>query len=337
MSCYYPNVGYMSVADNDNGNRYITFNHREGYQDLKVFLPCGKCIGCRLEYARWWALRCINEAQMHKKNCFVTLTYNDENIPEDGGLVKKDLQKFHRKVKSKYGNVRYFSCGEYGDSNTRPHYHTILFGYSPQDKRLLKSRKIRKWKGAFRSHDFDVYDSKEVVDFWQEKGFITVGDVSVESAGYVARYSTKKIKGEQAKEVYGEKTPPFAMMSKRPGIGTEWIKKYAHSIYGKDYYKHNGRILRPPRFYDNWLKENMPERYKKIKADRARDAKRLPDQRENSRIARVKEIKVREMLRRSLHDNDKLRNMGCKNQELQRAVLRKKRDRGKTGLHKPNG
>ena len=97
-----------------------------------VEIPCGHCLECRLEYSRQWANRCILEAQEHDQNCFITLTYDDLNIPvvddvnpETGEvtkfktLVKRDLQLFMKRLRSKLDEknikIRFFAAGEYGD------------------------------------------------------------------------------------------------------------------------------------------------------------------------------------------------------------------------------
>jgi len=300
-------MGYWSNELNDNGNRFITFSHRNGYQDLPVFLPCGKCIGCRLEYSRWWALRCVNESQLYEENSFITLTYNNEHLPSDHGLHKDELQKFMKRLRKKYNGktIRYFGCGEYGDNTSRPHYHLCLFNYSPKDKIQLRSREIRRYQGQEKVKGDDLYKSQEISDLWQGRGFNTVGSLKFESAAYVARYVTKKIKGPQAEKVYGERQPPFAVMSRRPGIGRGWIEKYKNDIYAKDYFKYNGRNLRPCRYYDEFLKKEDPERYKQIKEKRFKDQEKYPDHQENMRKQYVKNLKNKKLLKRSLHDEDK--------------------------------
>lgn len=82
MPCFRPLKGYKSrVRNRDTGKRSIVFNPREGFHDLPVTLPCGQCIGCRLERSRQWAIRCAHEASLYEENCFITLTYRDEDLP----------------------------------------------------------------------------------------------------------------------------------------------------------------------------------------------------------------------------------------------------------------
>lgn len=89
VPCYSPVKGYRSAQLTKNGKRKIVFNREQGFVDLPVTIPCGQCIGCRLEKSRQWAIRCVHEASLYENNCFITLTYSPENLPEDGSLKKK--------------------------------------------------------------------------------------------------------------------------------------------------------------------------------------------------------------------------------------------------------
>lgn len=142
VACYSPIVGYRATYLTKNGKRPIVFNKAYGYTDMEVKVPCGKCKGCRLEYSRQWAIRCVHEAQMHDDNAFITLTYSQENIPKDRSIHKEELQKFFKRLRKNTNvKLRYFACGEYGKQKNRPHYHAIIFGYSFPDKTLYSKRK----------------------------------------------------------------------------------------------------------------------------------------------------------------------------------------------------
>ena len=83
MPCYHPLQGWRSRFNFNpkTGRHGITFNLNEAFVEFPVTVPCGQCIGCRLERSKMWAVRCMHESQLHDKNCFLTLTYNDENLP----------------------------------------------------------------------------------------------------------------------------------------------------------------------------------------------------------------------------------------------------------------
>lgn len=208
-----------------------------------IQIPCGKCIGCRLEYASKWADRLIAEAQYHDKACFITLTYSDEYLParrmyKEGDtlfpspfhpLVKKHMQLFMKRLRKKFGkDIRFYGVGEYGEKNMRPHYHIILFGVDFSDDREL----------MFIKDGFPHYVSNTLYDhlpadrsksLWKY-GLCDIAEVSWQSCAYVARYTVKKLKGLDSgfyKKYNYE--PEFALMSRRPGIGTEFIKDHLDS------------------------------------------------------------------------------------------------------------
>jgi len=91
MACFHPLQAYQL----DTGE--IQFHDSGRGHPLE--LPCGQCIGCRLERSRQWAIRCVHEASMHENNCFITLTYAPEYLPPDGGLIKSDFQKFIKRLR----------------------------------------------------------------------------------------------------------------------------------------------------------------------------------------------------------------------------------------------
>lgn len=205
-------------------------------------LPCGQCYQCRLERSRDWACRCILEAQMHKENCFVTLTYDDAHLPSDYGLQKMDLTNFFKRLRKNTGaKLRYFACGEYGDLYSRPHYHICIFGYRPDDLQLIA-----------QNRGVNLYTSQEILKAWQGRGFVSIGDVTFESAAYVARYVMKKVTGDRAEEHYQGREPEYVVMSRRPGIAASWFEKYSEDVYPNDYLVVRNNIkCKPPRYFDS--------------------------------------------------------------------------------------
>lgn len=224
-------------------------------------VPCGRCIGCRLERSRQWAIRCINEASMHQKNSFVTLTYRDEELvygKERPTLYPRHLELFWKRLREKYGHARYFACGEYGERTARPHYHACIFGLDFEDKKICDSK-----------DDINYYRSDELDNTWTH-GHCIIGDVTFDSAAYVARYIMKKKLGKTAHEYEDEGiVPEFARMSRRPGIGLPFLETYSGDIFNHGYQVVNGHKVLPPRYYQNKFKENEPD----IMAERTRVAK----------------------------------------------------------------
>lgn len=293
MACYSPLRGYRSKQRTDNGKRGIVFNRKDGYADQPVELPCGRCIGCRLEYARQWAMRCMHEASLHKDNSFITLTYNEENVPYGYTLVKKDYQDFMKRLRyHTRTKIRFYACGEYGEEDLRPHYHACLFGYWPKDARVLK----------VQDNGHKLFVSKELESIWG-KGFAPFGAVTFESAGYCARYICKKITGDRSREAYwrvDEKTgvchqvsPEFALMSRGGrngpgGIGKGWIDKYGLEVYNADSVIINGREVLPPKYYDDQQPE---EKIQKVKEERVRRMLSNPEERTMVRMRVREEVK----------------------------------------------
>jgi hypothetical protein len=260
MPCYHPISAYQ-CADGS-----IVFQERRWFNTVKTLsLPCGQCIGCRLERSRQWAMRCMHEAQLHEKNCFITLTYDNTHLPSDGGLHYKDFQLFIKRLRKKFGNsrIRYYMAGEYGENFGRPHFHACIFGHDFHDKKLWK----RSPSGAM------LYRSEDLEALWPF-GYSSIGDVNFESAAYVARYIMKKVTGHNAKAHYTEtdpdtgeiitRKPEFNKMSLKPGIGYDWYKKYKSDVYPHDYVIIKGKKVKPPKFYDKKYKMDNPYEFDEI-------------------------------------------------------------------------
>lgn len=246
-------------------------------------LPCGQCIGCRLERARQWAVRCVHEAQLHAHNQFVTLTYAPEHLPYGRSLHYRHFQLFMKRARSKFGPLRFFMCGEYGEQLERPHYHACLFGLHLRDRQVWSVRE-----------GFTLYRSPSLEALWPY-GFVTVGDVTFESANYVARYVTKKVTGKRAFDHYsrvdvhtGEVqavVPEFVRMSLKPGIGAKWIEKYKSDVYTTDAIHTRGSVMKPPRYYDKWLKATDDDAAADIEFGRYKKSLLLADDSTPERLA----------------------------------------------------
>lgn len=241
-------------------------------REQKVHAPCGFCVECRSRYARMWAIRCVHEASLHEENCFGTLTYDDEHMPEHGSLRKRDFQLFMKRLRKSLGDkkVRFYHAGEYGDLNFRPHYHFLLFGHSFGNRTILKE-----------SCEFVLYRSGELESLWQS-GLSSVGDVSFRSANYVARYVMKKVDQVGRKKKYScdpltgelhEIEPEYSTMSRRPGIGRGWYEKYGEEVVRLESVRMDGAELQPPRYYDALLRERDEAAFEVMKLRRERKAK----------------------------------------------------------------
>lgn len=255
MPCYTPLTAFRAKAPEDS-HSYITFCDSDPFIFLKMSLPCGKCLGCRLDYARQWSVRCVHEASLHERNCFLTLTYDETHVPYS--LVPEHWSNFMKRLRFKYfgsakSNVRYFMCGEYGAKLSRPHYHACIFNFDFDDKAFFKNNK----------HGDRLFISDSLQSLWGH-GYCWIGDVTQRSAGYVARYTAKKLRGDND-SFYQGRVPEFSFASRRPAIGADWFKKFYTDIYNYDVCVVNGVKQRPPRYYDKLLEKYYPEFFEAIK------------------------------------------------------------------------
>ncbi|UDN67637.1 replication initiator protein [robinz microvirus RP_78] len=248
MPCWGPLTAYYPKGTSN--DKRLVFRKDLSETGIPIKVPCGRCSGCRLEHSRQWALRCMHEKRMHTNSAFLTLTYSDANLPSGNTLVKRDLQLFMKRLRKIYpvvldneGNnlnaVRFFACGEYGEKTNRPHYHVLLLNQDFNDRKLIKS-----------GSEYNLYASATLSQLWTA-GYHAIGDVNFHSAAYVARYCMKKQTGPKAKEHYNGRETEFIVMSRRPGIGTSYVSKYAGELYTHDNCIVNGFPSSLPRFYDN--------------------------------------------------------------------------------------
>ena len=206
--------------------KYKKPNQLVGDEWLDV--PCGHCLACRIARTREWTVRLLHESEFWEDTIFVTLTYDEEHLPSDHSLVPRDLTLFFKRLRKDLGDrkIKYYACGEYGDTFGRPHYHAIIFGLSPKDKKLIE-------------------------DNWR-LGFVKLGSVTYDSCRYVAGYVQKKLYGKASKE-YDEKgiIAPFSRMSK--GLGESYVDKYWNKLYDMNTVTVRGVPMGLPRYYQKKL------------------------------------------------------------------------------------
>lgn len=301
MPCYHPILAYRSSKKTANGKYGIIFT-TEGAVGPPFPLPCGRCIGCRLEHSRQWAMRMMHEAQLHSENCFITLTFDERHLPADGSLSKKYFQDFMKRLRKRFSDhfvvgvdgkkrssIRYFQAGEYGSLTGRPHFHAALFGLDFPDKRLYS-----------RSGGNSLFTSAILESLWPF-GFSSVGALTFDSAAYIARYITKKVSGPMAEQHYqrvdletGEifyLLPEFATMSLKPALGLGWYESFKDDVFPSDECIVNGRQVKPPRFYAKRLELDDPTEFARVKAARKRAAKKNLKNSSPVRLAAREEVK----------------------------------------------
>ncbi len=306
MVCYSPITAWRGRELTARGKRPLVFNPRYALNpDISVSVPCSQCIGCRLEYSRQWAVRCVHEMQLHDRNCFVTLTFSDEYLLspvcrgvkswERYSVNKREVQLFMKRLRKRYGaGIRYFACGEYGKDNDRAHYHAILFNHQFDDRKY--------WKLSASGER--LFRSESLESLWPF-GYSSIGAASFQTAAYVARYMLKKVKGSSAKEAYSpivcpvtgevlDRKPEFATMSQ--SLGKKWFEQFSSDVYPSDEVVVEAVSQKPPKFYDG-LAETMEEyhieRIKRERKARALERDEGPDRRrvrEQVQLARLERL-----------------------------------------------
>lgn len=291
MPCFHPIPGWLAKRVNESGKRGIVFDVSAGFKDKPVEVPCGKCVGCRLERSRQWAVRCLHESKLHDSSLFVTLTY--ETVPPGGSLRPRDFVLFMKRLRITHPGVRFFQCGEYGEQLSRPHHHAILFNCFFSDQRYYKSR-----------GDIRLYTSKELEKIWTH-GQCSVGQVTFESAAYVARYAMKKVYGNN-EAYYGGRVPEYVTMSRRPGIGSVFVDRFRKDIYPCDEVIVRGVRCRPPKYYDGILERDAPTAFAKLKRRRrvvqAEHIAALGGEHENAKKLIVREVVKRAAISHLVRD-----------------------------------
>lgn len=194
------------------------------------YFNCGRCRACRVNYTSQWTFRLACELSKWDSASFITLTYNDEHLPADRGLHKRDVQLFNKRLRN-YLDFKFYLCGEYGQKG-RPHYHGIYFGVNP-----------------FDCHDL-IADLWPYCDRWQfdkRRGKkCAVGQVTRESMQYTVGYVQKKLFGNDAKELYGDRQRPFSLMSK--GLGKDFGDEN-RSRFEKGWTYLNSQRIGIPRYF----------------------------------------------------------------------------------------
>lgn len=278
--------------------RVIKLGPGEDYEDMeeivksglirnRQIIPCGKCIGCRLEYSKDWATKGCLEAESYSENWFLTITYDQEHLPEAGtmidpktgeelgqnpfGTLKSEdwtlfLKRVRQHYKRKYNheNIRFMACGEYGEKGQRPHYHAIMYNLPIHNMTFHQ----------FNENHEPLYRCLELEEIWG-KGLIVAAEVNWNTCAYVARYITKKV-GIPTQDQYYKClgiAPEFFRMSRKPGIGRTYFEAHKDEIYKKDYLaitKYGGGKMRvrPPKYYDKLYDSINHDEYERLKMKR---------------------------------------------------------------------
>lgn len=252
MPCYRPITAYAPLSQAD-GGRYVFDRAKALNPDHPVQIPCSKCNGCKQEIAESWAIRAYHESLMHEQNSFLTLTYEDEKLPDDFSVSLREVQLFMKKLRKQYGNsIRFFAASEYGSKTFRPHYHLLVNGVDfRSDRKLYKN-----------TPQGPLYTSDKLAQIWG-KGHCTIGTVTLKSAFYCIQYIFDKKAGDPNRYVRTHPVtgdivtcaPEFRTMSCKPGLGFTWFQKYKSSCFPSDFIVIDGRKFPVPRYYQQLLEK----------------------------------------------------------------------------------
>lgn len=286
MPCYHPMIGRWTGQFTRLGKReYNVLPHcgRDAMQPGDVTIPCGQCIGCRLDYSRAWADRMMLELDHSKVAFFLTLTYNDDCIhpamfdndgfPVSYSLNKRDVQLFFKRLRFYFPEkeIRYFLSGEYGDSTHRPHYHAIIFGLSLDDFRSYGSLDLL----SVNKNGTVYFKSDWLSECVWKLGFCLLTECSWQTCAYTARYVTKKVKGV-SNDFYSAANlvPEFALMSRRPGIGLYYPREHPECFHDKtlrisdNFGVRRVESINLPKKVIKMLEKDNPELYNKLMNER---------------------------------------------------------------------
>lgn len=232
-------------------------------------VPCGKCLACLSSKRYDWSFRLMQEYRVASSAHFVTLTYSEKFVP-DGGLVKRHLQLYLKRLRKKTPKLRYYAVGEYGEETRRPHYHAIIF--NAREKDIRSSWTLR---NAISKREEPI-------------GIVHVGSVTEASVQYTLKYIVQKdVRYEGLRN-------PFSIMSRGYGLGLNYLTDAMvawHRADDRIYIVVHGQKIKLPRYFKDkiWPKSewsNWTYRREQV----FKKARREAEVREEKDDAKLKEL-----------------------------------------------
>lgn len=247
----------------------ITIRNKSDPKKFDV-VPCGRCYACRENRRVDWMIRLKEETLASEKACFVTLTYNDDNLELNENCIpsvwKDTLQKYIKRLRKKGLKFRYYAVGEYGGKFKRPHYHLILFDIDYEEYEILQNA----WYNT---------ETGEIM------GTVDYGEVNLASIGYITKYHVNR-----NEEPLGA-NKEFTLMSRRPAIGSSYFKDKDGNTtkIAKEHKKDINKA-----YYQDWQwKKTLPRYYKdKIYSKVQKDV--ISVQNKKVRLEKEQEISIKE-------------------------------------------
>lgn len=276
--CTSPNKAWMPIEPDQEGKKHLRFrppsvSKMAEYEMIET--PCNKCVSCDM-------LRALRQAvQLHcelrttdTRSYFLTLTYDNEHLPEDFSVDKQELQRFIKRLrkwhtKNNKGKMRYKSQGEYGGMFGRPHYHLAIFNLELTDLQLIGSEA-----------NYPAYESETLSKIWG-KGQVHLIDLVFENCLYITTHHIEQKTSDSVKthekpirhpltnKLITERKPEFSTQSSKPGIGKQFFEKYMSDMYPSDFLTYKGQKMPVPKYFDALLKQHDPKLYENIKTKRA--------------------------------------------------------------------
>lgn len=289
MSCTRKIPAWRSLMPNDNGKHPLLWG--AGKRGEGLFVPCQKCLHCRLAKAADWGVRVERESSLYDESWFVTLTYDDANLPLLGHLVPDHAREFVIDLRNRgYANLRSYGCAEYGSKSLRPHYHLCLLN--------LTLPKVTPYSSLFKnsSSSHPYFTSPLLTDLWS-KGSVLLAPLNFDTAAYTARYASKAFQQPLPPPYINERTgeviepPPAASVciSRRPGIGHGFVHKYSDQLFRDGFVQSSGRKFPLSKYFLTHLEKIDPDKFEILKTERKRLGLLANDAVENAYAAALKE------------------------------------------------
>lgn len=239
-----------------------SFPQRRVIDGETVYFDCGHCEACLKNRQKEKALRAYLESKTTQFSSFLTLTYNDDNLPLNKNglptLCRDEFNSFLKRIREYYGykSIRYLACGEYGSQTSRPHYHLCLFGVSVS--RLLENcQHYHQNSHGIICEDFKGWHTKDK----KPKGGVLIAPFSFDTAFYVSKYLLKKKNIKFYKDLGIE--PEFVSQSRRPGLGYQYALEHKERLCNDGFIRCNGKKYKIPRYFiDKILDEEQQDELK---------------------------------------------------------------------------